>query len=326
MNMLPLYIQRIVFLFALIINITVYGQIKIGDNPGIMDLDNSILELESTDKVLVITRMDNLAMISITPKHGALVYNTTNECIYTYTGTTWKSLCDGSTSATTTNITRATTAPTGINTGDFWIDTDNNNNVSIWDAANSIWIPIDTNPTRGSGIPTVLTAANPSAGDIYVDETTGLIYAYDGTTWISSGTTLTANNGITIDNDVIQLGGVLTMPTTIATNGTDTIAITGLEENTDITNNDIVVVNNTTGILTRTPFSNVFREEVIDLNATINDQVDFTFALKTNTEKVNVYRNGVRIDFTLNESTSTVTLEPEASCYVGDQIRIVQFY
>ena len=40
--------------------------------------------------------------------------------------------------------------------------------------------------------------------------------------------------------------------------------------------------------------------------------------------KVNVYRNGVRIGFTVVNS-EIIELEPEAVCYQGDEIRIVQY-
>ncbi|CAM4338383.1 beta strand repeat-containing protein [Zobellia nedashkovskayae] len=70
------------------------AQVKIGDNPQVID-PSSILELESSDKVLVITRVDSLQMTTIVPNRGALVYNTTADCVYYYDGTAWISMCDG---------------------------------------------------------------------------------------------------------------------------------------------------------------------------------------------------------------------------------------
>ncbi|MDF4223505.1 hypothetical protein PXC01_18030 [Maribacter sp. M208] len=72
---------------------TVYGQIKIGDNPQNIDA-SSVLELESTSKVLVITRVTTLEMEAITPQRGGMVYNTDTECINYYDGTQWINLCD----------------------------------------------------------------------------------------------------------------------------------------------------------------------------------------------------------------------------------------
>ena len=92
------------------------------------------------------------------------------------------------------------------------------------------------------------------AGDIYVDESTGDIYTYDGTIWINQ-----------------------TSPG--------------------------------------------FSEVVI---MAIDGQTNFTPPLPaTATELINVFRNGVRIGFSIvNEST--LQLEPEATCYANDEIRIVQ--
>ncbi|MGP1992635.1 hypothetical protein D9V96_012185 [Zobellia laminariae] len=70
------------------------AQVKIGDNPQVID-PSSILELESSDKVLVITRVDSLQMTTIVPNRGALVYNTTADCVYYYDGTAWISMCEG---------------------------------------------------------------------------------------------------------------------------------------------------------------------------------------------------------------------------------------
>ncbi|MBU2973651.1 beta strand repeat-containing protein [Zobellia sp. B3R18] len=70
------------------------AQVKIGDNPQTID-PASILELESSDKVLVITRVDSLQMTTIVPNRGALVYNTTADCVYYYDGAAWVSMCEG---------------------------------------------------------------------------------------------------------------------------------------------------------------------------------------------------------------------------------------
>jgi len=85
---------RFIILFLLITSIS-YSQVKVGNNPADID-SNSLLELESNDKVLVITKMSTLVMNTITPLQGALVYNTTDNCVYSYDGNTWNSLCEAS--------------------------------------------------------------------------------------------------------------------------------------------------------------------------------------------------------------------------------------
>ncbi|MEP2687708.1 beta strand repeat-containing protein [Maribacter dokdonensis] len=84
----------IFFIFFIFLAVPpVFGQIKIGDNPQNIDA-SSVLELESSSKVLVITRVTTLEMEAITPQRGGLVYNTDTECVNYYDGTQWVNLCD----------------------------------------------------------------------------------------------------------------------------------------------------------------------------------------------------------------------------------------
>ncbi|WP_348738446.1 hypothetical protein, partial [Tenacibaculum sp. 190524A02b] len=85
--------NRIITLTILIIlSLNSYAQVKVGDNPNIID-QNSVLELESKDKVLVITRVNDIEMNNIYPLEGALVYNTDQKCIFQYNSMLWESLC-----------------------------------------------------------------------------------------------------------------------------------------------------------------------------------------------------------------------------------------
>ncbi len=316
--------KKIPIIFFFIISCSIFSQVKVGDNPDIID-SNSVLELESSDKVLVITRVSASEMTSIQPLKGGLVYNTDTDCVYTYDGSAWKSLCHDSErpiNSESIKVTTAPSAPSNNTIGDFWQNT-TTNSMSIWDG--NQWIPIDTNPSRGNGSPTAVTAPSPLAGDIYVDTTTGDIYSYDGTTWINTNTTVNANNGVVFSsNNTLQLGGVLIRPTIITTDATNTLAIEGLQDG-DTTQDDIITVNRTTGVLRKINSSSFFREEVTNIVA-IDGQLRFTPNININdTKKVNVYRNGVRIDFTVIDAT-TIEIEPEAICYQGDEIRIVQFY
>ena len=55
------------------------------------------------------------------------------------------------------------------------------------------------------------------------------IYYNDGNGWKSvySNATMAANNGLTMGGDTVQLGGALTKPTNIITNGSDSLLISG---------------------------------------------------------------------------------------------------
>ena len=87
----------ILFSFIFTSNLTTLSQVKIGDNPDIID-KSSILELDSSSKALVITRVTNIQMNLIFPLEGAIVYNTDHHCIFQFSDMKWKSLCDQTTS------------------------------------------------------------------------------------------------------------------------------------------------------------------------------------------------------------------------------------
>ena len=69
-----------------------YAQVKIGNNPNTINA-NSVLELESSDKVLVVTRLSTTQRTAITPLNGAVVYDTDVECLFQFNNNTWSSLC-----------------------------------------------------------------------------------------------------------------------------------------------------------------------------------------------------------------------------------------
>ncbi|OQD43951.1 hypothetical protein BUL40_04925 [Croceivirga radicis] len=69
------------------------AQVKIGADVNTIN-PASLLELESTSKALVLTRVTNQQMNAIFPLNGALVYNTDTQCVYFYNGTAWTNLCN----------------------------------------------------------------------------------------------------------------------------------------------------------------------------------------------------------------------------------------
>ncbi len=87
--------KKLVFglFFSLCLSTNIVAQVKIGENPQNLH-NNSVLELESTTKALVITRVTTTQMNDMTPLNGALVYNTDTSCVYYYDGTVWVNLCE----------------------------------------------------------------------------------------------------------------------------------------------------------------------------------------------------------------------------------------
>ncbi|WP_431174392.1 hypothetical protein, partial [Flagellimonas flava] len=56
----------------------------------------SIMELESSDKALVLTWLTSAQMQSITPLNGAVIYNIVTSCVHYFNGEHWINLCNSS--------------------------------------------------------------------------------------------------------------------------------------------------------------------------------------------------------------------------------------
>ncbi|MGB5436697.1 MAG: hypothetical protein WBM98_12465, partial [Maribacter sp.] len=87
-------LSKILFALLLFSATMVSAQVKIGENPSTIN-DASIVELESTTKALVLTRVSTAQMQSITPLRGALIYNLDTQCVHYFNGTQWNNLCSG---------------------------------------------------------------------------------------------------------------------------------------------------------------------------------------------------------------------------------------
>ncbi|MFS4491358.1 beta strand repeat-containing protein [Maribacter sp. 2308TA10-17] len=84
--------QSIVILLFLLSLTSSIAQVKIGDNPENID-PASLLELESTDKTMVLSRITTAQMQAITPLQGAVIYNLEEQCVFYYNGSNWVNLC-----------------------------------------------------------------------------------------------------------------------------------------------------------------------------------------------------------------------------------------
>lgn len=85
--------RKILYVVMLMLPCFLVAQVKIGDNPNSIH-PNSILEMEGSDKALVLTRLSQAQMTGIQPLTGALVYNTDVQCVHYYDGVAWINLCD----------------------------------------------------------------------------------------------------------------------------------------------------------------------------------------------------------------------------------------
>ncbi|MFL1897454.1 beta strand repeat-containing protein, partial [Aquimarina sp. 2-A2] len=195
---------KITLLLLIFLNLTAaVAQVKIGDNPNQIDA-NSLLELESSNKVLVLSRVNTTQMNAIAPLNGALVYNTDQDCVYQYTGSTWESLCsiietttllldnnDGTFSytneaGTTVNINKAFLTNNGD--GTFTFDNGNGSPINFVGTDNQTAAQVafdDTASTLGAtnvqGAIDALAASNAADGDTSDTNETNIAFAVNGT-------------------------------------------------------------------------------------------------------------------------------------------------
>lgn len=83
------------FLISLLLHIAtqpLLAQIKLGDNVNSIHA-SSLLELESTTKGVLFTRMNTTQMNTLSTITGMMVFNTDSNCLCNYNGTAWINLC-----------------------------------------------------------------------------------------------------------------------------------------------------------------------------------------------------------------------------------------
>ncbi|MGB5376551.1 MAG: hypothetical protein WBN26_01050, partial [Muriicola sp.] len=106
--------KKLIFLTFFLVCQWAISQVKIGENPNQIN-SASIVELESTSKAFVLTRVTTSQMLAIKPLRGALVYNTEDDCVFYYTGSTWVDLCN-------TNTTKGSFTFVDNNDGTFTVN------------------------------------------------------------------------------------------------------------------------------------------------------------------------------------------------------------
>ena len=188
-----------VVLVLLAMNQTASAQIKLGDNPGVLN-PNAILEMESTTKGLLMPRMTATQMNAIAaPSEGLMVYNTTDNCVFVYKASTsaWLSMCENYWTLNGTQLynNAGTTVGIGTNTPAYKLD-----------------VSAAADPLRLTGV-----QAGVAGDEIVTINATGVIRKRGLSDVIGDG--LDANNGITLTKgnpNLFQLGGPLIKNTNIA--------------------------------------------------------------------------------------------------------------
>ena len=221
------FLGKIILTLSLLLSINLFSQVKMGENPNIID-NGSLLELESTNKVLRVTRIQKLGDTSILlgKKSGMVVYIESEKCLFQSDGNSWKSLCENIKS-NGKSVTSGSLILVSGNPGAAVLDS----------------IHIDLNIKQLKDSMAKWMSTNP-----IIDSMMANIIVGNGLT----------KNPVT---NSIELGGVLTKPTSISTNSTNTFALTGLTDG--ILSNSILVQDPTTGVI-RKISSSAFANGMID--------------------------------------------------------------
>ena len=107
--------KKLLLLALVVLSMTLQAQVKIGDNPTTIGA-SSLLELESTNKGVVLPRVANTAAIT-TPVNGMMIYDISSNCAKVYENGVW-SVCLSSTGAAQPTLVVDATQ-SGFSTEDF---------------------------------------------------------------------------------------------------------------------------------------------------------------------------------------------------------------
>ncbi|AEH00342.1 hypothetical protein [Lacinutrix sp. 5H-3-7-4] len=205
--------------FVLLTSTSIFAQVKIGENPQTIN-QNSILELESDTKALVVTRITTSQMNAMTPLEGAIIYNTDEDCLFQYNNNSWNSLCvDVMANETVTSI-----IDNGNGTLTYTDESGTNTIISLSDA--------DSDTTNELNQTMVLNGTNLETTD-------------------AGGTIITDLSALDQSADIAN------SEADIATNATDIADHIAADLDTDATN-EIQTVESTDGSVTVTPNGNDF--------------------------------------------------------------------
>ena len=152
----------------------------------------------------------------------------------------------------------------------IWVrdaDSQGNPSLMVWDGMVWQMVNKDFDPKNELRLIVVtddndrdLQFTSPNTGDQVWNQDCECIQIFDGALWKVFNGSIVAGNGLYIDSEgVVKLGGTLNESTQILTNATNTLAITGLQEITPTTNNNVLTVDTNSGVITRTSLESLFR-------------------------------------------------------------------
>lgn len=279
------------------------AQNKLGNNPTVV-ASGSLLELESLSKGLRLPRiqLDNVSVWTLdgSPVSGMLIFNETGAAAK---GMYYWSTVDAK-----------------------WLRLANSE-----DLANLIIPTTVSNVTSGNTLTTTVNGVSALGVDIIKNNALSIINGVLTSTvnGVASSPGLqilaSADNGLTATSGKVQLGGTLTAPTTLTASTVNTLSLQGIQTGNISTDSLLVIVPNT-GIIRKLSATSLETNMYKSIAyASADGQKQFsTPSIITDIKKLQVYRNGINVEFTGATGSGTIELEDPASCYVDDEIKIIQ--
>jgi hypothetical protein len=294
----------VVLVFVPFLGGYLHAQNKLGNNPTVVQ-PGSLLELESLSKGLRLPRitLDDVHVWTLdgSAVSGMLIFNETGAApkgMY-YWNTTlaqWVNVVNAADLATI--ITGATTV----------------SNTSVGNQLSTT-----VNGVTGIGVDIIKNNALTIVNGVLTSTVNG-VASSPGLQILA-----TADNGLTANNGNVQLGGVLTAPTTLTASSVNTLSLRGIQTGDTSTDSLLVIVPGT-GVIRKVSAATqgVTIYKSIAFAASDGQKQFATPAPITDIKKIQVYRNGINVEFVGVTGSGTIDLENPAACYVDDEIKIIQ--
>lgn len=165
---------------------------------------------------------------------------------------------------------------------------------------------------RGSGSTDSVMVLNPTTGQVKIISAESLVKA------------LTFTNGLTKTGNTVKLGGSLSESTTIGTDATNTLKITGLQSGN--LNSDSLVVASPDGTLKRVTAEALLQSGDTSFDASNGQQTYVVPNMPATVSKVWVFRNGAKLvtgtDYTTSAGTCTLSSTMASLVVSGDTIEV----
>ena len=286
------------------------AQVKIGQHPKTPE-PAAILELESPEKGLLLTRLsDTLLINQLNPPDGMLIYYTgngqqrlmirkqhqwsmllTTDSLAAYFDKAAKNITAYSPFIQISNGTGAVLQPVSFQTDSTVI--------GHWLNAGAVNDSLATAFSR----------------KVVKDSLISLMSSMDRNAPV---------NGLSRSGDKVVLGGELIEPTILNTSAVNTLSLKGLAEGSG--KDSILVSENNTGIIKKNAASSlIIKVAKIKYKAKEGQVRFFTPKPVTDLERITVFRNGILIGFS-GVDENTIELEQGINCNMNDEIQIIQYY